>query len=303
MLQQTRKAEAAFLHSLSHHKLPHVAYDIAVVRLDSTIQFNHRLHPVCLASPDDPMPETCELVGGWNGGRLQRVSGMKWYNGSRCQSEESRRKFARFGAKFRNSSSTTHEQGQDVACTLLNGKLCHVTGLKRKSSSPCANFLGGPLLCSGTSKSQGRHADDEDTLKQFGVSETSFTINENCSTCGSWLFAASVQTHLLWLEFVALPMLANSSAEKAEALALFQQCMVQMHWTNHPKDGTSAVLGKRRLPRLTAGMQRALCRWFVAYNKCWKTNPTPTDCYFLDKEITPDLYNDFESLRCRLKLS
>jgi hypothetical protein len=297
MLQQTRRAEAAFLYSLSDHKLPHVAYDIAVVRLDSTIQFNRRLHPVCLASPDDPMPETCEVVGGWEGGRLQRVNGMEWFNVSWCQSEESRRKFARFWAKFRNNSSeTTREKGLDVARTLLNKKLCHAAGLERKSSTPCEDYLGGPLLCLGSSKSQGGHADDKDMLKQFGMSET----GKNCNTCGSWSCATSVQTHLLWLEFVALPMLANTSAEKVEALALFQQCMVHINWLNLPKDITSAVLGKRRL---TARMQRALCRWFVAYNKCWKTNPTPTDCYFLDEKITPDLYEDFETLRCRLKLS
>jgi hypothetical protein len=278
--------EAAYIHSLFPDN-----YDIAVMRLKESLRFSDDVQPVCLASPTDRLPDLCELVGYGDTENksealvLKHADNLPWMDNAECVKDTNLKNFSQFLVDKLNFK-TTAEQYAPHARRLLYGRLCYVT--KEDKKSVCHGDSGGPLICS--------MADNVQLAKQFGVSNSFYAkTNDNCGEVGSWQLAASTQVHIIWVEFAALPVLANVARQKEFTLNRFTRCIDVMNWTHVASQNNGFFR-----PPIKIELKKLVCRFFTAYEECLLNNRVPSDCYFLDVGIMPHFYDSFENLRCQL---
>jgi hypothetical protein len=299
---QTVGSEMVYIHSLFKSDLELSGggtYDIAVIRLQHSITFSDVVKPVCVRTPSDLMPEACEIAGfglstleeddkNWRvlPIQLRHAGGMGWMDQPQCESEEVVRKFAEALTKHQVKANKDTSRTVDINLKeekyRTTGKICYVVQADGKSN--CHGDSGGPVFCRPPGTSY---------LKLYGIIMAH--LAGNCGSQGTWNFAESLQLQLTWLEYVAYPMVKDAQKSMERAGVLFQYCMAHLDWGRAASESTSIFMNHT----FTEREKMSLCRWFTAYDKCMASHPTPAECKWLDDFVTPDIYDDYELLRCR----
>ena len=245
------KVKAAFVHkgfSLSEEYYNH---NIAVLRLNGSLSvlagWNTLFKPVCLPAPTEIKGENtlrCKVIG-WGEGNLTdsppssenvqsvdlEIHGFAW-----CFMEFGFRRIMLFF------------QDDDLVCSKRDPV--------RTGPDYCFKNLGGPLVCRNDSGS---------VLEQIGV--TSFTFQQ--APCGSPRDHATayvdVTVYRPWLQYVAMPVLANVDEAQAWLQCQRQKCfdLVEQRY------GAKRVLERNK---------QYICASFAAYDFCRLHDPKPQRC-------------------------
>ena len=261
------KVKAAFVHKGFSQSEEYYNHNIAVLRLNGSLSvlagWNILFKPVCLPALTEIKDETmlrCKVIG-WGEGTLTdspprsenvqsvglEVHGFGW-----C--------FKEFGF----GRTMLFFQENDLVCS------------KRGPAGPdyCFRNLGGPLVCRNDSGS---------VLEQIGVA--SFTYQQ--APCGSPRDHATayvdVTVYRPWLQYVALPVLANVDEAQAWLQCQRERCfdLVEQRY------GNKQVLERNK---------QYICASFAAYDYCRLHDPKPQRCniavpMFVDRPgSTPSMY-------------